>query len=243
LLVLVLAAGCTGVPKEIDPEADTALRAMCKALAEAKTFRFRADASIDEELPSGQVVQFEGTRRVAVRRPNGLAVLGSGAIGNRRAWYDGKTLSMLDLDRRMYGSVKAPSNLDDFLDFLIEEYDMTIPLADILYARPYDVLTENVRVGEYLGIRTLGGHRCHQIVFEQDAINWEIWIDAGKTPVPRRLVITHKMEPGEPQFRATLSNWDLSTKVPDSVFVFKPPKDAARVDVEMVLPRVGEGGE
>lgn len=51
----------------------------------------------------------------------------------------------------------------------------------------------------------------------------------GETPVPRRIAITWEQAPGRPQFRARVTKWELSPKLPDALFVFAPPKGAERV--------------
>ena len=40
---------------------------------------------------------------------------------------------------------------------------------------------------------------CHHLAFEQATIDWQLWIDAGKDPLPRKLVITYKTEDEVPQ--------------------------------------------
>ena len=77
-----------------------------------------------------------------------------------------------------------------------------LPLADFLYADPYAVLMEGVTYGRYLGIHQAAGVACHHLAFSQDTIEWQIWIDAGEKPLPRKLVISYVQEPGEPQYSA-----------------------------------------
>ena len=57
----------------------------------------------------------------------------------------------------------------------------------------------------------------------------QLWVAQGQQPLPRRLVITYKHADGRPQFWAQLSDWNLSPEAPDSLFVFTPPKGAAKI--------------
>ncbi len=57
-----------------------------------------------------------------------------------------------------------------------------------------------VQRGEYLGIHEAAGVPCHHLAFEQATIDWQLWIDAGKDPLPRKLVITYKTEDEVPQY-------------------------------------------
>jgi hypothetical protein len=48
--------------------------------------------------------------------------------------------------------------------------------------------------------------------------------------LPRRLIITYRSLPGEPQFVAEMGNWKLGLNSADDVFVVKPPADATKVE-------------
>ena len=75
------------------------------------------------------------------------------------------------------------------------------------------------------------GVPCEHLVFSQDNIDWQVWIQQGARPVPRKFLITYKDEPGSPQFTAIFSDWDFTTKLPDFVFKFDPPPGAAKIKV------------
>jgi hypothetical protein len=74
--------------------------------------------------------------------------------------------------------------------------------------------------------------------FEQATIDWQLCIDAGKDPVPRKLVIAYKTEDEVPQYTVTIRKWNLEAKVPDELFRFEPPAGARRVEIPAF---VGEG--
>jgi hypothetical protein len=54
--------------------------------------------------------------------------------------------------------------------------------------------------------------------------------------LPRRIVITYKDEPGQPQFWADASNWNLAPEISDALFEFTPPSGADRIEF---LPELG----
>ena len=57
----------------------------------------------------------------------------------------------------------------------------------------------------------------------------QVWIAQGEQPLPRRVILTYKNAPGQPQFRADLSEWNLSPKVADNSFTFTPPAGAEQI--------------
>jgi hypothetical protein len=53
--------------------------------------------------------------------------------------------------------------------------------------------------------------------------------------LPRKLLITYKLESGHPTYVVTLDNWDLSPKRSASTFAFRPPTGASRVEMTELL--------
>ena len=87
--------------------------------------------------------------------------------------------------------------------------------------------------------RRLGDRETEHLLFTQENVNWEIWIDAEGPPLPRKVVITRKNEPGSPQFVAVLGRWDLAAVPAADTFEFRPPPGAKQV----TMRRLFEGGE
>lgn len=227
---------------EVDPEADRILKQMSDTLTGAKAFSFHADGYMDEYLATGQLVQFYRGSDVVAVRPNRLHVVTDGDDVKRTAWYDGKTLTVLDRAAKAYASVDVPGTTQDMLDHVMAEYGLTIPLADVLFPNLYEALMANVRSGVYLGVHSVDGHGCHHLAFRQERIDWQVWVDAGAQPVPRKLIITYKQEPGQPHYSATMGNWNLSAKPAADQFTSRPPAGTKRVKMAELLG-IAEGGE
>ena len=123
------------------------------------------------------------------------------------------------------------------IDELHERFGIDQPLSDFLFSDPYKVLTEHVQRGTYVGLHHVGKVQCHHLAFQQRRLDWQIWIDAGENPLPRKLLITFKRQAGEPQFTALLHRWDVNPSLADDTFQFQPPTDLKKVDF---LHRHGE---
>lgn len=221
----------------LDPRADDLLIAMGRTLADARQFTFRADTTSDEQLTTGQFIQVSSRRRFSVRRPDCIYVESEGDLTSRRSWYLGNSLTVLDKRGNRYSVAKVPDNIDQTLDFLVEEYDLTLPLADLFFADPYDAMIAAVESGHYIGRTEVDGRPCHHLAFSQEGIDWQIWIDADGTPVPRKLVITFKTVSGWPQFTAWLRDWNLSAVITDEAFKPQLPPDAERVEMRELVSK------
>ena len=168
---------------------------------------------------------------MALRRPDWFAGDATGDAVDRLVVYDGRTLSGYDKEQNVWASGSVPPTIDGALDWAFDQTGTVMPLADFVYSDPYARMMGSVQRGVYLGIHDVAGVPCHHLSFEQAAIDWQIWIDAGRDPLPRKLVITYKTEDEVPQDIATLRKWDFQAKLPDSLFTFVAPATATRIEV------------
>ena len=215
----------------IDARADELLRRMGDYLAQAQFFSVNAEIWQDAQLASGQRVQAGRTVDLQVRRPNRFHAEVRSTRRNRGLYYDGKTITVLNRVENFYGSIPAPGALDEALDTACERFGITMPLEDVIVSDPYQNAIHKAVSGTDLGPVTVLGVPCEHLAFSLGMVDWQIWIEAGAKPVPRKIVITYKDEDGAPQYTAIFSNWDFETKLPDFLFNFEPPSGAAKISV------------
>jgi hypothetical protein len=239
-LVLVALAALVASPlatgqssrQPIEPKADEILQRMSHSLASAKALRFRAHDMVDQMMDNGQKLQYSRTLDVATRRPGAVRVSVNGdAEQVEYAYAEGK-LTIVNERERCWTVQEVPRTTDEMFDFLAERYGITAPLADLLFTDPYQAMTGRVRVGQYLGLHLVGQTKCHHLAFRQEGIDWQIWIEDTDRAVPRKVVITYKELPGQPQFIALLDEWDLSADLPDATFNLAVPSGYKRVDLQ-----------
>jgi hypothetical protein len=218
------------------------MRQMSDRLVRATALAMEAEELYDEVPADAPRQQLAGVRRVALRRPDRLVGDASGDAINRSFWYDGRTFSALDREQNVWASGQVPPTVDAALDWVFDQTGTVIPLADFLYTDVYDRLMGKAQRGVYLGIHEAAGVPCHHLSFEQATIDWQIWIDAGREPLPRKLVITYKTEDEVPQYSVTIRKWNLDAKVPEALFRFTPPEGAKRVEIPVFAAAGGDGG-
>ena len=236
LLLLLFAVGLPLVfgdkpadKPRIELKADDILKKACACLTDLKQFGVKVEETFDEMNASGQKIQLSNRREVLVRRPNCLFARSEGDTTSRLFYYDGKAITLFDPVAKVYAMHEAPATLDAMFDFLHEKLGFSIPTAELLFSDPYKVLTEQVEEGEYVGLHHVGEKKCHHLAFQQRQIDWQLWVDAGDKPLPRKFLLTYRRMPGEPQF-TTVFDWDVSAKVAEDAFQFKPPADAKKIE-------------
>jgi len=244
LVATVISAGCESPQAQVidmDPDADSIFKQMCVHLDGAKAFRLRVSATMDRPVDTGQLAQFHRTSEITLARPDRLYAETQSDDGAWTVWYRGKSLTVLDRNANLYAKETVPGRIDEMLDYMAENYDLVVPMADLLIGETYDSLLADVESGAYVGLHAVGDVDCHHLLFRQENLDWQIWIDAGKQPLPRKLVITYTQEPDQPQYIATINEWDLAPTVSEETFTFTPPPDAECVPMtDLVADRSGE---
>jgi hypothetical protein len=220
----------------VEARADRILREMGEYLKAAGEFTFHADVTYDSVLANGQNIQYGGAADLAVRRPDRLRSDYNGDERRSRAVYDGRTITLYDMAVNVYAVAEVPPEIDAAVDQIFEAYGFSVPIADLVYSDPYRVLIENVESGFLVGRHSVDGTPCHHLAFSQYSIDWQIWIEDGPRPVPRKLLITYKEEPGSPQYTAILSDWDFQPNLSDHWFQFNPPIGADEIEF-LPLPK------
>jgi hypothetical protein len=214
----------------IEPQADKILKQMSEYLSSLEQFSFHSDSTIDKVFTNGQKLQFGNSGDIFVKRPDRLRVNKKGDFHNREFYYDGSTITLFGKDVNFYATKKAPETIGTTLDYITESLQIDIPLADIIDKNAYKILTEGVTKGTYEGLHFVHGVECHHLAFVRDDIDWQIWIENSKTPLPKKIIITEKWVTGSPQFTALTSNWNLSPQLQNSLFTFKAPKGATKIE-------------
>jgi hypothetical protein len=225
----------------VQPEVDQLLRKMSDYLGGLKQFSVQTENTLEVILRSGEKIQYDSPAEALVQRPDKLHAVRKADIVNQEFYYDGKTLTLYNPDQKYYATVPAPPTIDQAIDFARDYLDVYAPGSDLLYKDPYKVLMEDVVSGLYVGMSVVGGVKCHHLAFRGNEVDWQIWIEDGDKPLPKKFVITTKWMTGAPQFTVSINKWDLSPKFSEAVFTFVPPKDAHRIDF-IRLSRGGEAG-
>jgi hypothetical protein len=216
--------------EEGTPSSREILQQMSETLKAAQRISFHAEVTFDDAPAPGFLVQLAGATEVALRRPDGLRIDYRDDVSAQRVWYDGKTLTLLEWGDGLYASAAAPPTVDEAIDQFEREYGLALPLDMLLVSDPYEWMLARAVRGTYVGVHDVEGVLCHHLAFARDDLEWEIWIDKGKVPVPRKLLIRYKQEPGSPQYEAVLMDWNLAAKLPPATFEPEIPDEAVAVE-------------
>ena len=212
----------------VDPAAIAALNRMGTYLRSLKSFEVKAATTQDDVLSTGQKAQFTGTQDLLIRQPNGLR--GEVSVGaQHRLWfYDGKKFTLYADGPGYYATVPAPSNLRELADTLRQKFAIEMPLRDLFLWGTDRAPTKGISSAVDLGQAEVEGTTVQHYAFRQAPVDWQIWIQNGDYPLPRKLVITTTDDDARPDYSAVL-NWNLAPSFNNEAFVFYPPPSAKRI--------------
>jgi len=227
-----------------DPVAIAELKRATAFLSSLPRFHIKASVVYDVVQEDGRLLQFEKLGDVYLQRPDRFFVkihFDDGRL--RQYWYDGKMLSLAERSRKVHTRIKAPPNIDATLDMLEGLFKDPQPLSDLYYSNlnPLDQLALEADV---VGDSLVNGRPCRHLAFRGKTVDWQMWIEQGKKPFIRKLVITYREAPGMPQSVTLFDLWETPKRFSDSLFQFTAPAQSQWIDVLMPMPRkTKEGGK
>jgi hypothetical protein len=124
----------------------------------------------------------------------------------------------------------VPNTLEGMLDFARTKLDVVAPAGDLIYKNAYEILMADVTDGMVVGKAVIEGVRCDHLAFRAPHVDWQIWIQEGAQPLPRRLVISTRDVTNVPQFAVTITQWNLKPSFGANTFAFTPPAGVKRID-------------
>ena len=222
-------ARCGGTPGEA--EAKKLLKAMTDYVAAQQAISFDYDVSLEVITKDDQKLTLAASGNVELARPDKLRASRSGGFADIETVFDGKTLTILGKNMKIYTQVAIPGSIDHLVDELREKYNRPLPAADLLTSDSYDELMEDVVDVKDLGSGVIGGTECDHLALRKKDVDWQIWIAQGARPYPCRYEIATKVVAGSPEYNIQIHNWKAGSDVASSGFSFTPPPDARRVDV------------
>lgn len=225
---LAAQTGSESKADQIDPDAMKALNEMGKYLRSLKDFQVEAAVISEDVLEDGEKLQYGQKTNILAVLPNKLRVDVDGELHSRLFLYDGQSFTLYARRVGYYATVKAPPTIVDLADTLDKKYDIQIPLVDLfLWGGPH-AATNEITAATDIGDGEIGGVTCEHYAFRQPGLDWQVWIQLGSHPLPRKLVLTNTTDEARPQHTSVLT-WILAPSYNDGTFQFDPPPDAHKI--------------
>jgi hypothetical protein len=237
--LLMLATGlCAPLPAQhadriiksdlIAPEAKQALNKMGAYLRSLKDFEVRAEVTTEDVLTDGEKLQYAQTATILARLPDKLRGEIDGEQKSRLFFYDGKSFTLFARRLGYYATVPAPPTVGQLIDMVSDKYEIEMPLVDLFLWGSPRATADEITAASDVGPGEIEGVTCEHYAYRQPGMDWQVWIQLGEHPLPRKLVLTTTTDDARPQHISVLT-WNLAPSYNTESFVFHPPADAHKV--------------
>lgn len=201
-------------------DAEKLLKGMADYVASQKNLAVTFDSDIEVITSSLQKIQFTSSGQVQLSRPDKLRATRTGGYRDVEIVFDGKTLTVNNKDGKDYAQIEVTGTAEELIDVLREKHGVVAPGADLLLSNVFNVLMTDVVEAAVIGKGVIDGVECDHLAFRNVETDWQIWIESGSKPIPRKYVITSKGIGEAPQYTLRIKEW--KTDVPADAFAFKP---------------------
>lgn len=241
---------------KVEAKADAVLTQLDTFYRGLKSFKLDLEVQLHMEA-EGMKQEIASTWGVAMQRPNKLAILHK--LGQNQFTFvcDGsKTYVHIPAIKR-YLEKPAPASLDVFF---AEESEAAMLLqqgvpffSSLIAPNPRARLLEDVAEVKYTGTEMWQGAECHKLRGEQKQFDWDLWIESGKQPIVRKVVMdmgktakvmadrTPQMKAARWQVEIQFNQVEINPALTDEAFKFAPPANAKKVDSFRPQPNEEEG--
>jgi hypothetical protein len=178
-------------------------------------------------------LQFVSSGKATISRPDKIRVTRRGGFVDLELVFNGKTFSLLGKNLNAYTQIPAEGDLEMLGDILAGA-GIDAPAADLFSKDSYDALLTDVTDAKHVASAYVAGVECEYLAFRTPNYDWQIWIEAGDQPVPRRYVVTSKHKVQAPQYTVEITDWKLGQEIAAAEFDFKAPDGAKKVDMSEI---------
>jgi hypothetical protein len=215
---------------EQDPQAKAILMKMADFLAKAQAFSVTMRSGYDAIQADGQVIEFGERRKILLQRPDQVRIEVERSDGDPGlVVFDGKGITVYKVEDNVYARAEQPGTLDEAIVYLVKDLQLTLPLARMFRSDLAQDLEKQLTAVSYVEENILFDVPTDHLAARSVDVDLQIWIARGEQPLPRRVILTYKNAPGQPQFRADFLDWSLSPGISAESFTFTPPADAEQI--------------
>ena len=231
LLMMLIWTGVNAQAKKYDTLAILIIGRMADVIGDLESCSFKLNAANDVAEGSKGLVKYFSEYEVYFRGPDKAMINAHGHRGHSEFLYNGTELAFYSFDENNYGLIPTPDNIIHMIDSLNAAYDIEFPAGNFFYPAFTDDLIMDSDSIRYVGMETMGAKEYFHIIAYNKNMTSQFWINNDAYSLPARFSITYTTKPGTPQYLALFSDWQINPPLPDAMFNFQPPPDAARVRI------------
>lgn len=235
---LVLAAGLAMAAPGVQAQARDAkavLKAMSDYMGRQQTIELAFDSDIEVITPQMEKIQFTNSGAVLLSRPNKLRAHRAGGYVEVALTFDGNMVGVFSKSNNSYTQFNSPGTVDQLIDDLRQGHGVAFPGADLLLSNSYASLAPDILEAKHIGLGVIDGRQCEHLAFRNFDTDWQLWVEVGERPIPRKMIVTSKTLNGAPQYTLRVTSWKTDVKIARDAFTFVPPANAQMLRPDQLI--------
>jgi hypothetical protein len=194
-------------------DAKSLLKAMSDYVASQSNISIAYDSDIEVTTADLQKLQLTSSGQLEINRPDKVHASRIGGYTDVEFVLDGKTFSSYGKYLSSFAQSQFAVSIEQRVDRLRGAYFVEAPVADLLLSNMYDKLIHDVIDAKHVGLGIIDGIECEHLAFRNLDVDWQVWIEVGARPIPRKYVITSKAITGGPQYTVRITDWKVDGTV------------------------------
>ena len=216
------------LPK-IDTVAVSILDRMSAVLGELNSCSVTVKSNYDINSKQFGLIKHSDEELLYLHGPDKLLVKADGDKGNHTLLYNGKKFTIYSLDKNQYGEIDTKSTLLDMIDSVNKVYGIEFPASDFFYPGFVDDIISESKTLAFLGMTRVNDKDCYHIAGTAKDKTFQFWISDDAYYLPLKMVIVYTNKQNNPQYEATLTNWQINPDLPAAIFEFVAPPNAKKI--------------
>jgi hypothetical protein len=228
-LFMAAAGDASAQRTNIDTIAVAILDRMTAMIGSLSSCHYMVRSNYDVRSQHLGLVKHGDDEQIYMQGPNKLLIRSQGDRGERSLYYDGETLSYYSLESNQFAILPLAASIVDMIDTVNKLYGIEFPASDFFYPTFVDDLLSESRNIIYLGMTKVDGKDCYHIAGTTPDMTYQFWISDDALTLPMKMVIVYTNRDMNPQYEATLSDWQVNPVLPSSLFEFMVPPKARKI--------------
>lgn len=216
-------------------DAMSILKAMTDYVGGQQSIEMTYDSTIEVITPQLEKIQFTNSGGALLSRPDKFYAHREGGYSHVTLFFDGKTVSVFGKEKNSYAQFDGPTSVDQLINVLRAGHGVAMPGADLLLSKAYDLLAADVMEARYVGHGVLDGREVEHLAFRNFDTDWQLWVETGEQPIPRKLLITSKTINSAPQYSVRIREWKTGVQPAAGAFDFVPPAGAKKLSHDALI--------
>jgi hypothetical protein len=194
-------------------DAKSLLRTMSTYIASQNNISIAYDSDIEVTTADLQKLQLTSSGQLDISRPDKVHASRIGGYTDVEFVLDRRAFSSYGKYLNSFAQSQFAVSIEQLVDRLRGAYFVEAPASDFLLSNIYDKLIEDVIDAKHVGLGVIDGIECEHLAFRNPDVDWQVWIEVGARPIPRKYVMTSKVVSGGPQYTLRITDWKVDGTV------------------------------